>query len=59
MQTIEAHGRSTPPDWAIRQRHLFDLMNQAAPAFVERYTRPDGTFERLAFTLQGRDAPPS
>jgi len=44
MQTIEISGRSTPPEWAIRQRHLFELMDRAAPRFVERYTRPDGTF---------------
>ena len=43
MQTIEVNGRSTPPEWALRQRHLFDLMDRAAPKFVERYTRPDGT----------------
>jgi len=24
MQTIEVSGRSTPPEWAIRQRHLFE-----------------------------------
>ena len=44
MQTIEISGRSTPPGWAIRQRYLFDLMDRAAPRFVEKYTRPDGTF---------------
>ena len=44
MQTIEISGRSTPPEWAIRQRHLFELMDRAAPKFVEKYTRPDGTF---------------
>jgi len=44
MQTIEVSGRSTPPEWAVRQRHLFDLMDRAAPRFVEKYTRPDGTF---------------
>lgn len=43
METIEFDGRSTPPEWAIRQRHLIDQMNRAAPKFVERYTRPDGT----------------
>ena len=42
--TVEFNGRSTPPEWAIRQRQLFDLMDRAAPRFVERYTRPDGTF---------------
>ena len=43
MKTIAISGRSTPPEWAIRQRYLFDQMNRAAPKFVERYTRPDGT----------------
>jgi hypothetical protein len=41
--TIEARGRVHPPDWAVKQRYLIDLMNEAAVAFVERYTRSDGT----------------
>ncbi|MGC9349711.1 MAG: hypothetical protein ACP5JG_16350 [Anaerolineae bacterium] len=41
--TIEAGGRQHPPDWAVKQRYLIDLMNEAALDFVERYTRPDGT----------------
>ena len=44
MHTISLGGRNTPPSWALRQRHLFDLMDRAAPKFVERYSRPDGTF---------------
>ncbi len=40
---IDAQGRRQPPDWALGQRHLIDLMDRAAVAFVERYTRPDGT----------------
>ena len=32
------------PGWAIRQRHLIDVMNEAAPLYQARYTRPDGTF---------------
>ena len=44
MRTIEFSGRGTPPEWAIRQRRLIDQMNRAAPKFVEKYTRPDGTF---------------
>ena len=44
MQTIDVSGRSTPPEWALRQRQLFDLMNRAAPRFVDKYTRDDGTF---------------
>lgn len=43
--TIEANGRSIPPDWAVQQRFLIDQMNRSAVPFVERYTRPeDGTF---------------
>ncbi len=41
--TIEAHGRLHPPDWAVKQRYLMGLMDEAAETFVERYTRPDGT----------------
>jgi hypothetical protein len=41
--TIEAQGRMTPPDWAIKQRHLIHLMNRGARSFVKKYTRPDGT----------------
>ncbi|MFL7808120.1 MAG: hypothetical protein AB8I80_05800 [Anaerolineae bacterium] len=41
--TLEAHGRALLPSWAIAQRYLIDLMDRAAPAFVERYTRADGT----------------
>jgi len=44
MQTLQASGRSTPPEWAIRQRYLIGEMNRAAPRFVDKYTRPDGTF---------------
>lgn len=35
---------SAPPDWAIRQRRLIEVMEQAAPVYQERYTRPDGSF---------------
>lgn len=44
MQTLEISGRSTPPEWALQQRNLFDQMNRAAPRFVDKYTRQDGTF---------------
>ena len=33
-----------PPAWALRQRHLIEVMDAAAPAFVARYTRRDGSF---------------
>jgi hypothetical protein len=41
--TIVCEGRTHPPSWAVRQRHLIDVMNEAAVDFVARYTRPDGT----------------
>lgn len=44
MKTLEIKGRSTAPEWAVRQRQLFDQMNRAAPRFVDKYTRADGTF---------------
>ena len=46
MKTIEFadKGPSEIPDWAIRQRHLIDTMNQAAPIYQKRYTNDDGTF---------------
>jgi hypothetical protein len=40
---LEVSGREPPPSWAVEQRYLIDLMNRAGPAFVETYTRPDGT----------------
>lgn len=43
MVTIDAQGRTTPPDWAIKQRHIMQLMNRGARSFVKKYTRPDGT----------------
>ena len=34
----------TPPDWALRQRHLISVMNETARMYQARYTRADGTF---------------
>ena len=42
--TFLAESITTPPDWAIRERHLIRTMNEAAPVFQRRYTRADGTF---------------
>jgi hypothetical protein len=44
IPTIRATHRAAPPDWALAQRSLITQMNEAAPLFVERYTRADGTF---------------
>ncbi|NLG29339.1 MAG: hypothetical protein GX557_15625, partial [Chloroflexi bacterium] len=33
-----------PPTWALKMRRLMAAMDEAAPLYQERYTRPDGTF---------------
>jgi len=40
---IRATRRTVPPQWALLEQHLFAELNRAAKAFVDRYTRPDGT----------------
>jgi len=42
--TIRSRVRSAPPAWALWERHLIDVMNEAAPAYQARYTRQDGSF---------------
>lgn len=32
-----------PPTWAVLERRLLDVMDQAVYPFLEKYTRPDGT----------------
>ena len=41
---LRATTLSSPPAWALAQRHLIDTLNEAAPLFQERYTRADGSF---------------
>jgi hypothetical protein len=41
---LTATRRLPPPAWALAQRHLIERLNEAAPAFQERYTRADGSF---------------
>ena len=41
--TAVATGRCVPPEWAVRQRYLIEMMDHAAPYFLARTTRPDGT----------------
>ncbi|MBI1297762.1 hypothetical protein GC175_22730 [bacterium] len=42
--SLQAGQRSHVPDWALRQRHLIAMMNEAAPLYQQRYTHADGTF---------------
>ncbi|MGH7861095.1 MAG: hypothetical protein ACREOS_02545, partial [Candidatus Dormibacteraceae bacterium] len=32
-----------PPTWAVLERRLFDVLDQAVSPFLEKYTRADGT----------------
>ncbi|MFH1085972.1 MAG: hypothetical protein V1772_09450, partial [Chloroflexota bacterium] len=41
---IESQLTCPPPEWALRERHLIEKMNEAALVYQERYTRRDGTF---------------
>ena len=41
---LEATRVCAPPDWAVRQRRLIEVMNEAAPVYQQRYTRADGSF---------------
>jgi len=43
LKTIEINVPTTPPEWALWQRHLLDQLCPAAVEFVRKYTRPDGT----------------
>lgn len=44
MHTITASvPLGAPPAWALLERSLFALMDQAVYPFLEKYTRPDGT----------------
>jgi hypothetical protein len=43
IPTLTANRRTMPPTWALWQRRLIEAMNEAGVAFVERYTRPDGS----------------
>ncbi|RAP77590.1 hypothetical protein [Paenibacillus montanisoli] len=43
LTSLKATRRSTAPGWAVKQRQLFDLLNESAKRFIAKYTRPDGT----------------
>ncbi|MBZ0294320.1 MAG: hypothetical protein K8L99_17290 [Anaerolineae bacterium] len=44
MITIKANLPCTqPPAWALLERKLFEIMNEAVYPFLEKYTREDGT----------------
>ncbi len=43
LPIIQATEVQPPPDWAIMQRQLIRTMEEAAPYFVARFMRDDGT----------------
>ena len=40
--TIESSQKTSPPAWAVLERQLIRAIDQAAPIFLEKYTRPGG-----------------
>ncbi|WP_308635153.1 hypothetical protein [Paenibacillus silvisoli] len=43
LVSLKASRRGPAPGWAVKQRQLFDLLNESAERFIAKYTRPDGT----------------
>ena len=42
MINITAANTSAPPNWALLERKLIDLMEEAAQSMIEKYTDPSG-----------------
>ena len=42
MVSIKATHISAPPGWALMERNLINLMEEAAPMMVKKYTEPGG-----------------
>ena len=42
LPLIEATQPTVPPAWAVLERRLFDAIDEAAPVFLDKYTRPGG-----------------
>ncbi|MGI2296317.1 hypothetical protein [Paenibacillus sp. GXUN7292] len=40
---VQVYTSWTPPQWALMERLLIDILNQSAVEYVKRYTREDGT----------------
>lgn len=43
FKTIESQTRATPPAWAVLERQLLRAIDEAAPVYLEKYTRPGGS----------------
>lgn len=42
MVSVKATELSAPPAWALKQRNLISLMEEAAPMLLEKYAEPGG-----------------
>ena len=43
MKTLKGQTRTAPPLWAVLERRLIDSIDEAAPIFLDKYTRPGGS----------------
>jgi len=43
MEVVKASTIGVPPEWAVMQRQLIRTIEQAAPYYVKRFTRVDGS----------------
>ena len=43
LPVVKASGHAQPPAWAVMERQLIRAMEQAAPVYLKRFTRPGGT----------------
>lgn len=42
LPTLKATQKTSPPTWAVLERRLIDAIDEAAPVFLKKYTRPGG-----------------
>jgi len=43
FEVIQCNVQMEPPEWALLERHLIDLMNGAGIEFYNTYVQPDGS----------------
>ena len=43
LKTVPIRTTGVPPEWAYWERQVLDRLAPAARAFIDKYTRPDGT----------------
>jgi hypothetical protein len=43
IPVLVANELRSPPEWAVLERHVIEVLNEAGEAFVRTYANPDGT----------------